>query len=147
MKESKSFFKLVEKDNGQVFWNKISIKALAENRISIKDQEYDIKPNIQKYFTITKLTTKLMDNEDKLSVYDILKNTGFYSMKDTKGLNSARKKDALYNLPKEICRIRKPAVPTIENESDNLQGQGVKTIIPPNIIDNYNRLEILLGLK
>ena len=27
----------------------------------------------------------------------------------------------------------------------DLEGQGVKTIIPPNIFDIYTRLEILLG--
>ena len=47
MKTSKNFFKL-EKDGKKVFWNKIPIKALGENRISIKDREYDIKSNFQK---------------------------------------------------------------------------------------------------
>ena len=44
-----------------------------------------------------------MDNEDKSTVYNMLENTGFYSMRHTKGLNSARMKDALCNLPKEIA--------------------------------------------
>ena len=148
MKGSKKFFKLEEKANGQVFWNKIPIKALGENRISIKDQEYDIKANIQNYFTNTNQTTKNMDDEDKLIVYDILKNIGFYSMRHTKGLKSARMKDALINLPKEIDKIRNPPLPAIENECDNLQGEGIeKIIIPSNIVDIYTRLEILLGLK
>ena len=133
MKRNKNFFKL--KDDGEVFWNKIPIKANGENRISIKNQEYDIKPNIQKYFTKTRLTTKNMDDEHKSTVYDILKNTGFYAMKHTKGLYSARMKDALYNLPKEIAKIGNPSLPAIENESDNLEGEGVKIIIPSNIID------------
>ena len=88
-----------------------------------------------------------MDNEDKLIVYVILKNTGFYSMRHKKGKQSARLKDALYNLPREIAKVRNPPLPAIENESDNLQGEGVKIIIPSNIIDIYTRLEILLGLK
>ena len=46
MKKSKNFFKL-EQDGDKVFWNKTPIKALGENRISINNQEYDIKPNIQ----------------------------------------------------------------------------------------------------
>ena len=29
----------------------------------------------------------------------------------------------------------------------NLEGQGVKIIIPSNIVDIYSRLEVLLGLK
>ena len=76
MKRNKNFFKLVE-DNGLVFLNKITIKALGENRISIKDQEYDIKPNNQAYFTNTKQTTKNMNDEDKSTVHDILKKYRF----------------------------------------------------------------------
>ena len=147
MKRSKNFFKL-EQDGNKVFWNKIPIKTLGKNRISIKDREYDINPNIQNYFTNTKLTTKNMDNEDNLTVHDILKNTGFYSMRHTKGLNSARMKDALSNLPREIAKIRNPPLPATDNESDNLEGEGVqKIIIPSNLIDFYTRLEVLLGLK
>ena len=62
LKKSKISFKLHQTDKDKVFWNKIHFKALAENRISIKDQEYDIKPNIQAYFTNTKLTTKNMSS-------------------------------------------------------------------------------------
>ena len=77
MKESKKFFKLEENEKGNVFWNKIRIKPLGDNRISIKDVEYDIKPNIKPYFGNTKLTTKHMDDEDKSTIYDIIKDTGF----------------------------------------------------------------------
>ena len=119
LKVNKNFFKLVEQNDGKVFWNKIPIKAEGENRISIKNQAYDIKPNIQKHFTNTKLTTKSMDDEDKSTVYDIPKNIGFYSMRHTKRLKSARMQYALYNLPKEIAKIRNPPLPAIENEADN----------------------------
>ena len=34
MKGNRNFFKLVEKDDGKVFWNKIPIKALRDNRLS-----------------------------------------------------------------------------------------------------------------
>ena len=147
MKKSKNFFKLEEDDDGKVFWNKIPIKALGEKRNSIKNQEYDIKPNMQNYFTNTKLTTKNMDDDDKSTVYYILKNIGFYSMRHKKGLNSARMKDALYNLPNELDKIRNPPLPAIEYVSENLHGDGLKTFIPSNIINIYTRLEVLLGLK
>ena len=49
-----------------------------------------------------------MDDEDKITVYDILKNIGFYSKRHTKGNNSSRFKDAFYNLPREIAKIRNP---------------------------------------
>ena len=143
MKKSKKFFKL-EQDGINVIWDKNPIKALGDNRISIKDQEYDIKTNIQAYFNTTKQTTKNMDNEDKSTVFDKLKNTGFYSMRHTKGLNSARMKDALNNLPREIAKTRNLPLPAIEND---LQGEGVKITIPSNIVDIYTRLETLLGLK
>ena len=58
--------------------------------------------------------------------------------------------DAMYNLPNAIAEFRNPCLPAfekIENVSDNLQGEGAKTIKPSNIIDIYTRLEILLGLK
>ena len=91
-----------------------------------------------------------MDEEDKITVYDLLKNIGFFSMKHTKGLNSAKTKDASHNLPKERAKSRNPFLPEIENiedVSDNLEGGGVKTIIPSNIIDTYTRLKVLIGLK
>ena len=83
----------------------------------------------------------------KTTVYNILKITGFYSMRHTKGKKSAGFRDALKNLPREIANFQNPLLPTIENESDNLQEEGVKIIIPSNIIDFYTRLEVLLGLK
>ena len=91
-----------------------------------------------------------MDLEDKLTVYNILKNTGFYFMRLTKATKSARMQDALNNLPKVVNKIRNPPLPTFENleeTSDDLQGEGVKLIIPSNIIHIYTRLEVILGLK
>ena len=58
-------------------------------------------------------------------------------------------KDALYDIPKAIDKNRNPPLPAIENveDSSDLEGEGVKPIIPSNIIDIYTRLEVLLGLK
>ena len=120
MKKSKNFFTL-EQDGNEVFWNKISIIPQGKNRVSIKGKEFEIEPNIQNYFTNTKRTTKNMDDEDKSTVYDILKNTGFYSMRHAKGKKSARMKDASYNLPKRIDKIRNPPLPAIGNELSSLQ--------------------------
>ena len=91
-----------------------------------------------------------MNNEDKLTVFNKLRNTCFYSMRHTKGLNSARMKAALYNLPKALDKTRNPPLPTIEDIEDttyDLEGRGVKTIIPSNVIDIYTRREVILGLK
>ena len=63
-------------------------------------------------------------------------------------------RNILINLTKAKAEIRNPPLPAIENVedsheevSDNLQGQGLKNIMPSNIIDIYTRSEILLGLK
>ena len=126
-----------------MFWINELIETLAENRFSIKDEDYDLNPNIQAYFANTKHTTKPVDVEDKSTVFNILERVGLYSMTQNEELNSARTKDALYNLPKVIAKIRNPPLPAIENVedshkevSDDLEGEdNEKIIIPSNIID------------
>ena len=144
------FFKLEEKSNGDIFWNGVFIQPFRENRINVKNRNYDITPDIQVYFTNTKLTTKFLRNAEKETVFDILENVGFYYNIHKEGLKSAKIKDVLYILPKAMAKIRNPPLPVkenIEDVSDNLQREGVKTIIPSNIIDNYTTHEILIGAK
>ena len=146
MKTSKNFFKLTE-DDGRVYWNEVLINPLGDNRIRIKDREYDISPDNQAYFTNTNLITNFLDNFEKETLFEIIKDVGFYDNIPKTGFKAARMKDVLYNLPIEIDEILNPPLPAIEDESDNLQGEGGKIIIPSNIIDIYTRLEVLLGLK
>ena len=88
-----------------MIWNSIFIQSLGEKRINVKNAEHDITPNVQKYFTNAKLTTKSLNDNEKKTVFDILNNVGFNNMKHTKGLKSARMKDVLYILPKTIPTI------------------------------------------
>ena len=88
-----------------------------------------------------------MDNFEKQTAFETLKDVGFFNNIPKIGFKAARMKDVLYNLPNEIDKIRNPPLPAIENESDSLQGEGVKIIIPFNFIDIYTRLEVILGLK
>ena len=69
---------------------------------------------------------------------------GYTSKGDIK---SKRKTFLLEKLPKLVEEIQNRTFEEIIDDSDDLQGQGVKIIIPSNIIDIYNRVEILLGLK
>ena len=149
MKQSENFFNLEERPDGKVFWNGVRIKPVRENTIIIFGKEYDVTPSIQNYFINTNKTTKSMSKIDKETVYRILKDVGFYIMRHKKGMKSARMRDAINNLPKEIDKIRKPPSPAIENVEDSrdLDAPGVEIIIPSNIIDIYTRLEVLLGLK
>ena len=94
-------------------------------------------------FYKTCLTTKPINDKDKSTVFDILEKTGSYSKTYKKLLNSAGMKDALNNLPKTIAKPRSPPLPLplVENEefeieeSDELQGEGLKNNITFNIID------------
>ena len=50
-------------------------------------------------------------------------------------------------LPRIYEEMQNKTIDEITDSSDDLQGEGVKIIIPSNKIDIYTRLEILLGLK
>ena len=76
MKTSKNFFKLTE-DGRRIFWNYVFTNPLGDNSIRIKNQEYDISPEIHAYFTDTKLTTVFLDKFEKETVFDIFQNVGF----------------------------------------------------------------------
>ena len=88
-KRSKKFFILEGKSDGDVFWNDLFLKLLGEIRISIKNQEFDIKPDNRAYFTNTKLTTKFSDKNENETVFDILEKVGFYDNIPKKGRKSA----------------------------------------------------------
>ena len=140
MRISKFFFKIEIKSKGDVFWNGVFIQPVGENEINVKNEETDIIPNVQKYFNDTKLTTKSLNNIEKETVFDILILVGFYDRRNTKELNSARKKNTLYIPPKTTPKILNPPLTEIEKleeffeeTSDNdLEGQGVETIILPS---------------
>ena len=72
-------------------------------------------------------------------LYNIINDLGYTGFGDNK---SKRKNFLTETLPKLVEDIQNRTFDEI-----NLEGQGVKIIIPSNIIDIYTRLEILLGLK
>ena len=69
-------------------------------------------------------------------MYNFLVDVGNHGVGDEK----TNQKKFFINLFKKFRNIRK-------EEPDKLQGQGVKIIIPSNIIDIYTRLEVSLRLK
>ena len=150
MKRSKNFFILGEKDNGDAFWNVVFVQPLRERRINIENQEFDITPVFQAFLTNTRVTTKLSNNVEKETVFYILENVGFYDNIPEKVLKSARIKDALFYLPRELANIRNPLIPQIVNEEvfHDLQGERKENVIIPfNMIDIYTKMKILLELK
>ena len=87
----------------------------------------------------------MKDKNDILMMYNIIRNLGYNGTGDR---DSKRKKFFTKKLPKLVEEIQNRTYEKITLDSDNnLQGEGVKIIIPSNIIDIYTRLEVLLGLK
>ena len=72
-------------------------------------------------------------------LYNIVSDIGYTGIGDIK---SKRKIILTEKLPKLVEDIQNRTFDEID-----LEGQGVKIIIPSNIIDIYTRLEVLLGLK
>ena len=124
----------------------VPINTLGGDRIQIKDNIYDLTPEIYKALSYTGYDGKTMKKEnDILMLNNIINDLGYTGIGDIK---SKRKIFLTEKLPKLVEEIQNKTFEEINDDSDSdLQGQGVKIIIPSNIIDIYTRLEILLGLK
>ena len=123
----------------------VPVYTLGGDRIQIKDNIYDLTPEIYKALSYTGYTGENLKNEnDILMLYNIVSDIGYTGTGDIK---SKRKIFLTEKLPKLVEDIQNRTFEEITDDSDDLQGEGLKIIIPSNIIDIYTRLEILLGLK
>ena len=123
----------------------VPIITLGGDRIQIKDNIYDLTPEIYKALSFTGYEGKNLKNDnDILMLYNIINDLGYTGIGDNK---SKRKLFLTETLPKLVEEIQNRTFEEITDDSDDLQGEGVTIIIPSNIIDIYTRLEVLLGLK
>ena len=123
----------------------VPINTLGGDRIQIKDNIYDLTPEIYKALSYTGYDGKTMKNEnDILMLNNIMNDLGYTGRGDIK---SKRKIFLTEKLPRLVEEIQNKTFDEITDDSDDLQGEGLKIIIPSNIIDIYTRLEVLLGLK
>ena len=124
----------------------VPIFTLGGDRIQIKDNVYDLTPEIYKALSYTGYEGKTMKNENDILMFNnIIRDLGYTGIGDIK---SKRKKFLTEELPKLVEDIQNKTFEEINDDSDSdLQGRRVKIIIPSNIIDIYTRLEVLLGLK
>ena len=76
---------------------------------------------------------------------NIIKNHLYYTSVGDKQYR--RKTFLTITLPGMVEVIQNKTFEEIMDSSDELQGEGLKSIIPSNIIDIYTRLEVLLGLR
>ena len=123
----------------------VSIYTLGGDRIQIKDNIYDLTPEIYKALSYTGYDGPTMKNQnDILMLNNIIRDLGYTGIGDNK---SKRKTFLTEKLPKLVEETQNRTYEEITLDSDNnLQGEGLKNIIPSNINDIYTRLEILLGL-
>ena len=123
----------------------VPIYTLGGDRIKIKGNDYDLTPEIYKALSYTGYDGKTMKNEnDILMLNNIINDLGYTGRGDR---DSKRKIFLTEKLPKLVEDIQNKTFEEITEDSDDLQGEGIKIIIPSNIIDIYSRLEVLLGLK
>ena len=114
------------------FWNGFPVEKIGGNRFKINENVFDITQGIQKVLTDTSnIPIKKLIGQDREIFNNILERPDFKKYKPVRG----ESKSGRYKQSKTIFK------------KHNLEGQGVKIIIPSNIIDIYTRLEVLLGLK
>ena len=111
----------------------------------INENIYDLTPEMYKALSSTSDTGKTMKNEDDvLLMYNFIRDLGYTGRG---GKQTNRKTFFTITLPKLVVEFQKKFFVETPGDSGDLQGEGVKIIIPSNVIDIYTRLEILLTLK
>ena len=123
----------------------VPIYTLGGDRIQIKDNVYDLTPEIYRALSDTGYSGKTMKNESDILMMNNIKNDlGYTGVGDR---DSKRKTFLTVTLPKLVEKIQNRTFEEIIDDSGDLRGEGLKIIIPSNIIDIYTRLEVLLRLK
>ena len=138
---SRNSLKITQDESGRANILGIPIQISEGDTIKINENVYELTPEIYKALTRTTYTGNTMkDEKDILMMYNIIRDLGYTGIGDR---DSKRKTFFTEELPKLVEDIQNRTFDEID-----LQGEGIqKIIIPSNIIDNYTRLEILLGLK
>ena len=142
---SANSLKIISTPSGATIFG-VPVYTLGGDRIQIKDNIYDLTPEIYKALSYTGYSGENLKNEnDILMLYNIINDLGYTGKGEMK---SKRKRFLSEKLPKLVEEIQNKTFEEITDDSDNdLEGQGAKIIIPSNIFDIYTRLEVLLGLR
>ena len=142
---SQNSLKIVQEKPGRSTILGVPIQ-ISSNSIKINGNIYKLTPEAYEALSNPLYSGNTMKNDDDfVMLYNILKDVKNTSNGDRP---SNRKTFFTIELPKKVSEINN--LRFIENADDSdsdLQGEGVKIIIPSNIIDIYTRLEALLGLN
>ena len=142
---SKTSLKLKQDESGRASKLGVSVNTLGGDRIQINDNIYDSTPEIFKALSYTGYTGKAMKIENDIIMMSIVKRDLGYTGTGDKKSNG--KIFFTITLPELVDELQNRSLDEITVDSDDLQGEGFKIIIPCNINDFYTRLEVLLGLK
>ena len=141
---SESSSKLTQDEFGRASILGVSFITLGGDRVRMNDI-YDLTPKIYKALSSTAYSGKTMKEGNDILMKNIIKNGLNYTGVGDK--SSKRKKFLPITLPRMVEDIQNRTFEEIIDNSDKLEGQGVKkVIISSNIVDIYTRLEIFLGL-
>ena len=137
--------KITKDELGRVNLLDTPIQVSEGDLIKLNKNIYKITPQVFKALTDPLYTGNTMNTaDDFLMLYIILKVVNYTSIGDRP---SNRKKFITLELPEKVSEIQNIKFDENTDNSDNLQGEGVKVNIPSNLIDVYARLEVLLGLN
>ena len=118
----------------------VPIYTLGGDKLRIRNNDFESTPEFYKALSFTGYTGNTMKNQnDIVMLNNIINYLGYTGDGDR---DSKRKTVLTITLPKSVDEIQNRTFDEIISE-----GQGVKFVIPSNIIDIYTRLEILLGIK
>ena len=118
----------------------VPIYTLGGGKLRIRDNVYDLTPEIYKALSYTGYIDKTMKNEnDVLLMNNIINDLGYTGVEDR---DSKRKTFFTITLPQLVDEIQNKTFDEID-----LEGERVKIIMPSNILEMYTKLENLLGLK
>ena len=127
---SKNSLKLIPDDSGRATVLGVPINTLGGDRIQIKDNVYDLTPEIYKALSSTGHTGITLKNEnDILMMNNIIRDLDYTGVEDR---DSKRKTFLTKTLPKLVEDIQNKTFDEID-----LEVEGVKIIIPSNIFDIY----------
>ena len=115
----------------------VPINPLRGDKIQVNDNIYEFTPEKHRVLLHSTYTGKCMKKDkDRQTLYNFSIDIGCSGNGDEK----TKKNQFFKRLFKQFGNIK-------QEEPDNLQGEGVKIIIPSIIIVIYTRLEVLLGSK
>ena len=142
---SKNSLKITQVESGKANILGVPIQISGADTIKIDENIYELTPEIYKALSDTGYTGKNMKSEnDIFMMNNIIRDLGYKGDDDR---DSKRKKFFIKTLPKLVEDIQNKTFEVISDGFSDLEGRGMKIIIPSNIIDIYSRLEVLLGLK